>query len=156
MMCDIFERTQALSCMIQSSTLDLLLAVDMIEVTWDELADNRREDAHFDKVWTDALSLCQQCHIPCRPTASEDSSTMQPTQGVSEQTQVATSTRAARDRRLRARFNVSIVLEIYQWLMTRNHSRPQCICQFLTICSASLNVALMQCYARYPGYESHQ
>ena len=57
----------------------------MIEVTRDELANNRKGDAHFDKVWTDAMSLCQQCHIPCRSTASEGSSTMQPTPGVSEQ-----------------------------------------------------------------------
>jgi len=73
MMFDIFGRTQlqALSCMMQSSTSDLSRAVDMIEVTRDELADNRKEDAHFDNVWTDAMSLCQQCHIPCRPTASE-------------------------------------------------------------------------------------
>ena len=87
LMCDIFGRTQA-SCMMQSSTLDLSRAVDMIEVTRDELADNRKGDAHFDKVWTDSMSLCQQCHIPCRSTASEGSSTMQPTEGVIEQPQV--------------------------------------------------------------------
>jgi len=110
LMCDIFGRTQALSCMMQSSTLDLSRAVDMIEVTRDELADNRKGDAHFDKVWTDAMSLCQQCHIPCRSTASEGSSTMQPTEGVIEQPQVVTSTRAARERRLPARFYDSIVM----------------------------------------------
>jgi len=110
LMCDIFGRTQALSCMMQSSTLDLSRAVDMIEVTRDELADNRKGDAHFDKVWTDAMSLCQQCHISCRSTASEGSSTMQPTEGVIEQPQVVTSTRAARERRLPARFYDSIVM----------------------------------------------
>ena len=111
LMCDIFGRTQALSCMMQSSTLDLSRAVDMIEVTLDELADNRKGDAHFDKVWADAMSLCQQCHIPCRSTASEDSSTMLPTQGVTqgvgEQPQVVTSTRAAKERRLPACFYAS-------------------------------------------------
>jgi len=111
MMCDIFGQTNALSCMMQSSTLDLSRAVDMIEVTQDELADNRKEDAHFDKVWTDAMSLCQQCHIPCRPTVSEGSSTMQPTQGVSEQTQVAASTeQQGRDVCLLDRFKDSIVM----------------------------------------------
>lgn len=107
---DIFGRTQALSCMMQSSTLDLSRAVNMVEVTQDELADNRKGDANSDKVWTDAMSLCQQCHIPCCSTASEGSSTMQPTQGVSEQPQVVTSTRAARQRRLPARFYDSIVM----------------------------------------------
>ena len=56
------------------------------------------------------MSLCQQCRIPCRSTASEGSSTMQPTEGVSEQPQVVTSIRAARDRRLPARFCDSIVM----------------------------------------------
>jgi len=110
LMCDIFGRTQALSCMMQSSTLDLSRAVDMIEVTRGELADNRKGDAHFDKVWTDAMSLCQLCHIPCCSTASEGGSTMQPTQGSREQAQVVTSTRAARERRLPARFHDSIVM----------------------------------------------
>ena len=49
------------------------------------------------------------CHIPCRSTASEGSSTMQPTEGVSEQPQV-TSTRAARERRLPDRLYDSIVM----------------------------------------------
>jgi len=77
MMCDIFGRTQVLSCMMQSSNLVLSRAVDMIEVTRNELADYLKEDANFDNVRTDAMSLYQQCHIPCRPTASEGSSTMQ-------------------------------------------------------------------------------
>ena len=94
----------------KTSTLDLSRAVNMVEVTQDELADNRKGDANSDKVWTDAMSLCQQCHIPCCSTASEGSSTMQPTQGVSEQPQVVTSTRAARQRRLPARFYDSIVM----------------------------------------------
>jgi len=57
MMCDIFGRTQALSCMMQSSNLVLSQAVDMTEVTRNQLADYRKEDAHFDNVWTDAMLL---------------------------------------------------------------------------------------------------
>jgi len=60
MMYEIFGRTQTLSCIMQSSNLVLSRAVDMSEVTRNELADNRKEDAHFDNVWTDAMSLCQQ------------------------------------------------------------------------------------------------
>jgi len=67
LMCHISGRTQAvaLSCMMQSSTLDLSTAVDMITVTHDELSENRNQEAHFSKVWTDAMSLCQSCSIDC-------------------------------------------------------------------------------------------
>jgi len=50
LMCDIFGRTQALSCMMQSSTLDLSRAVDMINVTHDELCEDRNQEAHFGNV----------------------------------------------------------------------------------------------------------
>ena len=44
---------------------DLSTAVDMITVTHDELSENRNQEAHFSKVWTDAMSLCQSCSIDC-------------------------------------------------------------------------------------------
>ena len=56
------------------------------------------------------MSLCQQCHISYGSTEFESSSTMQSTQGVCEQPQAITSTRAVRERRLPARFCDSIVM----------------------------------------------
>jgi len=153
MMCEIFGRTQALSCMMQSSNLVLLRAVDMIEVTRNELADNRKEDAHFDNVWTDAMSLCQHAvsHSLSSHCIRGQLNNAAYAQGVSEQTQVATLTeQQGRVVCLLDRFNDSIVMVSVgdlQWLMTRNHSRPQCICRFLTICAASLNVVLMRLIA---------
>ena len=77
LMCDIFGRTNAFCCMMQSSTLDLSRAVELIDATYDELVENRATDVHFDKVWDDGVDLCQVCNMELNtstPVVSEQSS----------------------------------------------------------------------------------
>ena len=100
LMCDIFGRTNALCCMMQSSTLDLSRAVELIDATYDELVENRATDVHFDKVRDDGVNLCQVCNMELNtstPVVSEQSSTMGRT--------------STRERRLPTRFQDSVVME---------------------------------------------
>ena len=123
LMCDIFGRTQALSCMMQSATLDLSRAVDLIDIVRDELAENRKGEQHFDKVWAEGIALCRSCKIDSDSETNSQPGTEQPSNSNSDVTDDTNTLQQASDkpasvlristrtRRLPARFNDSIVME---------------------------------------------
>ena len=61
LLCDLLGRTQSLSSLLQSSTADLSAAVDLLDVSRSDLADDRLNDEHFSKVW----AYQQRQHAHC-------------------------------------------------------------------------------------------
>lgn len=55
--------TQSLSMLLQSSTVDMSAAVELINVTKDELDKARTDDSHFCTLWDESVELCQKCDI---------------------------------------------------------------------------------------------
>ncbi|KAG8013673.1 hypothetical protein GBF38_022153, partial [Nibea albiflora] len=54
--------TKFLSDMLQSSSLDLARAIDLIEALQDLML-KCRDESSFDQLWTEVLSMAQQCNI---------------------------------------------------------------------------------------------
>jgi len=95
-MCDVFGKSQSLSTMLQSSSVDLSKAVDLIDVVVEDLTTARNDEAQFDRIWNDALKVCVSCEI----------------KGLDDGTQQTVSaTRVRRGRRLPSRLQDSIVME---------------------------------------------
>lgn len=59
--CKLFGETKLLSDMLQSQTVDLARAVDLIHALVQTLKDHRQEESFFDKLWDKALDICEQC-----------------------------------------------------------------------------------------------
>lgn len=55
-----FGETKLLSDMLQSPTLDLSRAVDLVEALVQTLNDFRQE-SFFDNIWDEVLTICEQC-----------------------------------------------------------------------------------------------
>ena len=60
---DILGRTQSLSLMLQSATIDFSSAVDLTNVVRTALAEVRLQDEHFSGLCSDAGQLCETCSI---------------------------------------------------------------------------------------------
>lgn len=56
----VFGETKLLSDMLQSPTLDLSRAVDLVEALVQTLNDFRQE-SFFDNIWDEVLTICEQC-----------------------------------------------------------------------------------------------
>ncbi len=56
----LFGETKLLSDMLQSETVDLSRAVDLVNALVQTLNDHRQE-SFFDKLWDEALNICEQC-----------------------------------------------------------------------------------------------
>ena len=90
---DILGRTQSLSLMLQSATIDFSSAVDLTTVVRTDLAEIRLQDEHFSGLCSDAGQLCETCNIEV--TFASDSSSLPP----------------ARKRKLPAKFGDSCILD---------------------------------------------
>lgn len=62
-MCDIFGRTQSLSLMLQSSSIDFDAAIVLLECIRADLVSMRSAEEHLNSLWVDALSSCERCGI---------------------------------------------------------------------------------------------
>ena len=56
----LFAETKLLSDMLQSQTVDLARAVDLVNALVQTLKDHRQE-SFFDKLWDEALTICEHC-----------------------------------------------------------------------------------------------
>ncbi|KAK0153219.1 Zinc finger MYM-type protein 1 [Merluccius polli] len=56
----LFGETKLLSDMLQSQTVDLARAVDLVNALVQTLKDHRQE-SFFDKLWDEALTICEHC-----------------------------------------------------------------------------------------------
>jgi len=58
LMCDVLSKTQSLSVMLQSATVDFGAVIDLIDVVRTDLVESRSQDARFDKLWSDMQNVC--------------------------------------------------------------------------------------------------
>uniref|UniRef100_A0A3B1JDS8 HAT C-terminal dimerisation domain-containing protein n=1 Tax=Astyanax mexicanus TaxID=7994 RepID=A0A3B1JDS8_ASTMX len=66
--CKVFGETKLLSDMLQSPSLDLSKAVDLVEALIQTLNDYRNE-SFFDSLWNEVLTTAEQCDTAVQPTA---------------------------------------------------------------------------------------
>ena len=58
-----FGRTQSLSVMLQSYTVNFSDSIELPNVIRQDRTRLRSQDEHFDKIWGDALTVCEPCDI---------------------------------------------------------------------------------------------